>query len=144
MVQGAEEAIQQLGQLVGAVVGGLDHVGQLLKGDLQVTVALGGSLLAVAVQGQAAGDGGEEGLELLGLGGRDAVPGAEVGVVDTLLGVGTAFEDIVGQAHAEIPVLVGGGLDGLLVAGVVEGYDSFVGQLFGHGGPPFGGMGVLS
>ena len=127
MVQSAEKTIQQLGQLVGAVVRGLDHVGQLLEGDLQVLVALSGSLLAVAIQGETAGDGGKEGLELLGLGGGNAVPGAEVGVVDTFLGVGAAPKDIVGQAHAEIPVLIGGGLDGFLVAGVVEGYDPFVG-----------------
>ena len=59
---------------------------------------LQGLVLPDAVEGEVAGDFPKECLEQPRAAGRHGVPGAEIGVVDALLGVLGAFQDIPGMA----------------------------------------------
>ena len=95
---------------------------------LQISVPLGGMPAAVSVQGKTADDTSEKDLQRVGPFGRNAVPCFQISIADALLGVGSAFQNILGDTVAVRAILFIRFADGLLIAGKKQLYDLLVGH----------------
>ena len=91
------------------------------------SAALQTAAVTAAVQGNVAGDPGEEGVEVIAwLMGRDRAPCLHVGVIFTLLGRLQIIDDPVGQRAQTAAVFLGGLPDGCLVTPQVQRDDAAV------------------
>ena len=129
-----QKIVQRLGQ-GGVILGGVGgNGGQLVQRLGHVDISLGPPHGAVAVDGEVAHQPPQIILEGEGLLGRDGLPCLQVGVVDTLLGIGLALQNLHRDGVDVAPVAAGGLGDGLLVPRPVQGDDLGVGQVGSHGG----------
>ena len=101
-----------------------DALGQLFQCKRAViATSLFGRVGGETVQRKVTGDAGEPCSQAVRIFGWDGVPSVQPSIIDTLLRIANAIEDVFCNGQAVCAVFVGSFSDGTLIPGIVEGND---------------------